>query len=164
MPAERQELNGPYYSTTYDASGPLALMRDLLHKFFVTGFHGTVRNYMTPERLYEEPIFATLQAHGLTCEGLNDRSRGTYEYDLNSAYAIEKVHELGGTVVACSDSSGYVVDENGIDLALVKEIKEVKRGRATCHRCKKTAQSRPLTAAPRVKQGCKDDAEERFPS
>ncbi|WP_228794149.1 NADP-specific glutamate dehydrogenase [Nocardia cyriacigeorgica] len=44
-------------------------------------------------------------------------------------YAIEKVHELGGTVVACSDSSGYVVDERGIDLALLKEIKEVRRGR-----------------------------------
>jgi len=44
-------------------------------------------------------------------------------------YAIEKVHELGGKVVACSDSGGYVVDENGIDLGLVKEIKEVRRGR-----------------------------------
>ncbi|MDA4106099.1 NADP-specific glutamate dehydrogenase [Mycolicibacterium holsaticum] len=44
-------------------------------------------------------------------------------------YAIEQIHELGGTVVACSDSSGYVVDEKGIDVALLKEIKEVKRGR-----------------------------------
>ncbi|MCK0111713.1 NADP-specific glutamate dehydrogenase [Ornithinimicrobium sp. F0845] len=44
-------------------------------------------------------------------------------------YAIEKVHQLGGTVVACSDSGGYVVDENGIDLDLLKEIKEVRRGR-----------------------------------
>ncbi|MBN9281212.1 MAG: NADP-specific glutamate dehydrogenase [Hyphomicrobium denitrificans] len=44
-------------------------------------------------------------------------------------YAIEKVAEFGGKVVACSDSNGYVVDETGIDLALVKEIKEVKRGR-----------------------------------
>lgn len=44
-------------------------------------------------------------------------------------YAIEKIHALGGTVVACSDSSGYVVDEHGIDLELLKEIKEVQRGR-----------------------------------
>ena len=44
-------------------------------------------------------------------------------------YAIEKVHELGGRVVACSDSSGYVVDESGIDLDLLKQIKEVERGR-----------------------------------
>ncbi len=44
-------------------------------------------------------------------------------------YAIEKVHQLGGTVIACSDSSGYVHDEQGIDLELLKEIKEVRRGR-----------------------------------
>ena len=44
-------------------------------------------------------------------------------------YAIEKVAQLGGTVVACSDSGGYVVDETGIDLALLKEVKEVRRGR-----------------------------------
>nr|WP_187361521.1 NADP-specific glutamate dehydrogenase [Phytoactinopolyspora mesophila] len=44
-------------------------------------------------------------------------------------YAIEKVQELGGTVVACSDSGGYVVDDKGIDVALLKEIKEVRRER-----------------------------------
>lgn len=44
-------------------------------------------------------------------------------------YAVEKVHQLGGTVVAVSDSGGYVVDEDGIDLDLVKEIKEVRRAR-----------------------------------
>ncbi|HEU5144948.1 MAG TPA: NADP-specific glutamate dehydrogenase [Dermatophilaceae bacterium] len=44
-------------------------------------------------------------------------------------YAIEKAQELGATVVACSDSSGYVVDPGGIDVDLVKEIKEVRRGR-----------------------------------
>ncbi len=44
-------------------------------------------------------------------------------------YAMEKVLAFGGKVVACSDSSGYIVDENGIDLDLVKQIKEVQRGR-----------------------------------
>ena len=44
-------------------------------------------------------------------------------------YAIEKAQDLGATVVACSDSSGYVVDEKGIDVALLKQIKEVERGR-----------------------------------
>ena len=46
-------------------------------------------------------------------------------------YAIEKVHELGGRVVTVSDSSGYVYDPAGIDLALLKDIKEVKRARLT---------------------------------
>ena len=44
-------------------------------------------------------------------------------------YTIEKIHQLGGRVIACSDSSGYVVDNAGIDLALLKDIKETKRGR-----------------------------------
>lgn len=44
-------------------------------------------------------------------------------------YAAEKATQLGGKVVAMSDSNGCVYDPNGIDLALVKEIKEVKRGR-----------------------------------
>ena len=44
-------------------------------------------------------------------------------------YSIEKVQSFGGKVIACSDSSGYVVDENGIDLALLQEIKEVRRER-----------------------------------
>ncbi|WP_159793059.1 NADP-specific glutamate dehydrogenase [Puerhibacterium puerhi] len=44
-------------------------------------------------------------------------------------YAIEKVHQLGGRVVACSDSSGYVVDDAGIDLELLKVVKNEQRGR-----------------------------------
>ena len=44
-------------------------------------------------------------------------------------YTIEKVAEFGGKVVACSDSNGYIVDESGIDLALLKEIKQTRRGR-----------------------------------
>ena len=44
-------------------------------------------------------------------------------------YAIQKIKELGGKVVAASDSNGYVVHEDGIDLDLLKEIKETRRGR-----------------------------------
>ncbi|EGJ26693.1 NADP-specific glutamate dehydrogenase [Streptococcus porcinus] len=44
-------------------------------------------------------------------------------------YATEKLQELGASVIAVSDSSGYVYDENGIDLDSLKQIKEVNRGR-----------------------------------
>ena len=44
-------------------------------------------------------------------------------------YATEKATELGGKVVALSDSNGYVYDPNGINLDVVKQIKEVERGR-----------------------------------
>lgn len=44
-------------------------------------------------------------------------------------YSVEKLQQLGATVVACSDSSGYVHDPAGLDLALLKEVKEVERAR-----------------------------------
>ncbi|WP_078551346.1 NADP-specific glutamate dehydrogenase [Bacillus alkalicellulosilyticus] len=46
-----------------------------------------------------------------------------------SIYAIEKATELGATVVACSDSNGYIYDENGINLDTVKRLKEVEKKR-----------------------------------
>jgi len=44
-------------------------------------------------------------------------------------HAIEKLHALGGTVIACSDSDGYVLDEDGIDVELLKQVKAVERRR-----------------------------------
>lgn len=46
-----------------------------------------------------------------------------------ATYACQKATELGGKVIAMSDSNGYIVDENGIDYKVIKEIKEVKRAR-----------------------------------
>ena len=44
-------------------------------------------------------------------------------------YAVEKVTQLGAKVVAMNDSNGYIYDANGINLDVVKDIKEVRRGR-----------------------------------
>ena len=46
-------------------------------------------------------------------------------------YAIEKAIQLGGKVVTCSDSTGWIYDPEGIDVELLKEVKEVKRARLT---------------------------------
>ncbi len=46
-----------------------------------------------------------------------------------SIYAMEKAIQLGASVVACSDSNGYIFDKNGINLETVKRIKEVERKR-----------------------------------
>ena len=48
-----------------------------------------------------------------------------------ATYAIEKAQQLGAKVVTCSDSSGWIYDPEGIDVALLKEVKEVKRARLT---------------------------------
>lgn len=46
-------------------------------------------------------------------------------------YAIQKAQQLGAKPVTCSDSTGWIYDPEGIDVALLKEIKEVKRARLT---------------------------------
>ncbi|WP_223554998.1 NADP-specific glutamate dehydrogenase [Lysinibacillus sphaericus] len=50
-----------------------------------------------------------------------------------STYAIEKAQAYGAKVVACSDSSGYVYDPDGLDLEAIKEIKEVKGDRISTY-------------------------------
>ena len=46
-------------------------------------------------------------------------------------YAIQKAQQLGAKPVTCSDSTGWIYDAEGIDVALLKEVKEVKRARLT---------------------------------
>ena len=48
-------------------------------------------------------------------------------------YAMEKARQLGAKVICCSDSTGYVIDENGIDVEAVKQIKEVDRKRISVY-------------------------------
>ncbi|MCJ0903171.1 NADP-specific glutamate dehydrogenase [Rhodococcus sp. ARC_M6] len=67
-----------------------------------------------------------LKARGTDLEGKNVVISGSGNVAI---YAIQKIHQLGGVAIACSDSSGYIVDKKGIDLDLLKEIKEVRRGR-----------------------------------
>ena len=46
-------------------------------------------------------------------------------------YAVEKAQQLGARVIACSDSGGYVLDERGLDVELLRQIKERERGRVS---------------------------------
>ena len=69
---------------------------------------------------------AMLRANGTSFDGKTVVISGSGNVAI---YACEKATQLGAKVVALSDSNGYIYDENGIDLAAVKEIKEVKRGR-----------------------------------
>ena len=92
----RHLVGGDFNTTTYDASGPGALLLDLLHKLFFTGFNATVDGYMTPEASYEQPIFAVLDELGFAHAGLNDRSAGTYFYDVESPYEEAKLIDKVG--------------------------------------------------------------------
>ncbi len=69
---------------------------------------------------------AMLKANGKTIEGKRVVVSGSGNVAI---YAVQKATQLGAKVVAMSDSTGWIYDEDGIDLDAVKEIKEVKRGR-----------------------------------
>ncbi|MEE0968616.1 MAG: Glu/Leu/Phe/Val dehydrogenase dimerization domain-containing protein, partial [Clostridia bacterium] len=69
-----------------------------------------------------------LKCHGATIEGKTVTVSGAGNVAI---YAIEKAQQLGAKVVTCSDSVGWVYDPDGIDVAALKEIKEVKRQRLT---------------------------------
>lgn len=67
-----------------------------------------------------------LKANGKSFEGKNVVVSGSGNVAI---YANQKATQLGGKVIAMSDSNGYIVDENGIDYKVIQEIKEVKRAR-----------------------------------
>ncbi|HEY6039215.1 MAG TPA: endonuclease/exonuclease/phosphatase family protein [Kofleriaceae bacterium] len=92
-------LGGDLNTTTYQYSSAFRLVRDLCHKLVVTGFKGTVNNYLTPERRYETPMFELLAARGFTVGGFNERGRGTMNYDLNEPYAIAKIEKAVGGMI-----------------------------------------------------------------
>jgi len=69
---------------------------------------------------------AMLRANGVSFAGLRVSVSGSGNVAI---YAAEKAYELGAVVVAMSDSGGYVYDEDGIDLAVIRELKEVRRAR-----------------------------------
>jgi len=66
--------------------------------------------------------------HGETLEGKTAVVSGAGNVAI---YAIQKAHQLGAKVVTCSDSTGWIYDPEGIDVELLKEVKEVKRARLT---------------------------------
>ncbi|MCQ2419720.1 MAG: NADP-specific glutamate dehydrogenase [Clostridia bacterium] len=71
-----------------------------------------------------------LRCHGQSVEGKTVVVSGAGNVAI---YAIEKAQQLGAKVVTCSDSGGWVYDPDGIDLAALKEIKEVRRQRLSVY-------------------------------
>ena len=71
-----------------------------------------------------------LKANGRSFEGARVVISGSGNVAI---YANQKATQLGGKVIAMSDSNGYIVDENGIDYKVMKEIKEIKRARISTY-------------------------------
>ena len=69
-----------------------------------------------------------LKDHGIDIKGKTAVVSGAGNVAI---YAIEKAHQLGAKVLTCSDSTGWVYDPDGIDVAALKQIKEIDRARLT---------------------------------
>ena len=74
---------------------------------------------------------ALLRDHNIDIKGKTVAVSGAGNVAI---YAIEKAQQLGAKVVTCSDSTGWIYDPDGIDVALLKEIKEVRRERLTAYK------------------------------
>ncbi len=75
-----------------------------------------------------------LKAHN---DGMDGKTVAVSGAGNVAIYAAEKATELGGKVVTLSDSTGWIYDKNGIDLDLIKDIKEVRRGRLSEYKAAK---------------------------
>ena len=69
-----------------------------------------------------------MKCHGESMEGKIVAVSGAGNVAI---YATQKAQQMGAKVVTCSDSTGWIYDPEGIDVALLKEVKEVKRARLT---------------------------------
>ena len=69
-----------------------------------------------------------MKCHGDSLEGKTIAVSGAGNVAI---YAIQKAQQLGAKVVTCSDSTGWIYDPEGIDVELLREVKEVKRARLT---------------------------------
>ena len=82
---------------------------------------------------------AMLRSRGEDLEGQTAVVSGSGNVAI---YTIQKLAALGANPVTCSDSSGYVVDEKGIDVELLRQIKEVERGRVSAYAERRGASAR----------------------
>ncbi|MFD3700095.1 NADP-specific glutamate dehydrogenase [Streptomyces sp. NPDC058646] len=93
--------------------------------------HGWGGSAVRPQATgYGSVLFAVemLAARGGALDGLSAVVSGSGNVALHT---IEKLQQLGANPLTASDSEGYVVDDKGIDLALLRQIKEVERGRVS---------------------------------
>lgn len=70
-------------------------------------------------------------------EGIDGRRAVVSGSGNVATYAIEKIQQLGGRAITASDSSGYIVDESGIDVQLLKQVKGVERCRISEYAARK---------------------------
>lgn len=87
-------IGGDWNTSTYNLATKAGLLYNLLYKFICLGFDGTVQHYMTPERLFERPLFNQLERYGFSHAPFNNRSKGTFHYDVNDPVTAAKTRQF----------------------------------------------------------------------
>lgn len=83
-------LGGDLNTHTYDFDSKLALARDTLHKLARFGVAGTVRQYMTPDHVFEREVFRAFRSAQITFDPFTDPDHGSLCYDLNDPDVVGK--------------------------------------------------------------------------
>lgn len=86
-------LGGDLNTNTWDFGRKLGLVVNMLHKFVRFGVEGAVRQYMTPEEVYERRLFRQFSRRGYDVDSFNDRRFGTHHFDANAPEIVDKALE-----------------------------------------------------------------------
>jgi endonuclease/exonuclease/phosphatase family metal-dependent hydrolase len=94
IPAEAHLVGGDMNSSTYNLHHPAGLLANLFYKQIILGFDETVAHYMTPQLLFEKPLFDCFRRYGLEYDRYNDCTQGTFFYDMNDPTTDAKSHQF----------------------------------------------------------------------
>jgi len=89
----RQLIGGDLNTITYNLKNKLTIATSIVFKLLRVGFNSAIEHYMTPELLYERPVFEVLNEFGYEVDAFNDRSKGTYYYDTNDELLRQRCEE-----------------------------------------------------------------------
>ncbi|TPV96486.1 MAG: hypothetical protein B7733_04555 [Myxococcales bacterium FL481] len=90
---DRVLLGGDLNTNTYHLGSARGLAANFARKMVVLGFDRTVEQYLTPQKIFERPVFNSLAAHGMHVDGFNDLTKGTFHYDLRDPDVVRKTSD-----------------------------------------------------------------------
>lgn len=90
--SERCLLGGDLNTNTDDVSGPLGIVLTFARKL-AFGVQPTIREYLTPDRVFERHLFGSLREHGFDLDACNDRARATYYYDVGDEAVMTNMRD-----------------------------------------------------------------------
>lgn len=87
-------VGGDFNCSTFNLRTKWGLFNQIVKKYFTVGFKGTIENYMTPEIIFDKPMFDVLSYNGFDFNKLNNRNKGTIYFDINDILHNEKTKKF----------------------------------------------------------------------